>query len=174
MNTSFHPSPIPWTHFPVECFWYVYPFMGVLHLVVLIVGCIILSVLPRQQPGARKRRIGRFWLFMALLLVVGAFFNGLWSCLIWDRLYDSTDYVFDFSPFWPITQSVIDAPFGNERGQLLGVSLLQLQLVWFLFASGVWAVTILLYRIIRHRLSPDKTPPASVPRPGAATAGGCA
>ena len=157
MNTSFHPTPIPWTQFPAECFWYLYPIMGVLHLAVFIVGCIILLVLPRKQPGTLKRRIGRFGLFMILLLFVGAFFNGLWSCLIWDRLYDSTDYVFDFSPFWPVTQWTIDAPFGSERGQLLGVSLFQLQLVWLLFAAGAWAVTIFLYRLIRRRPPPNNS-----------------
>ena len=60
--------------------------MGVLHLAMFIVGSIILLILPRKQPGTLKRRIGRFGLFMILLLYVGAFFNGLWSCLIWDRL----------------------------------------------------------------------------------------
>jgi hypothetical protein len=151
MSTLFHPIPIPWTQFPVECFFYLYPIMGVLHLTVFIIGCVILLILSRKQPRTLKRRISCFGLFMILLLFVGAFFNGLWSCLIWGRFYDSTDYVFDFSPFWPITQNVIDAPFGTERGQLLGVSLFQLQLVWLLFAVGTWVVTIFLYRIIRRR-----------------------
>ena len=63
------------------------------------------------------------------------------SCLIWDRLYDSTDYVFDFMPFWPITRGVVDSPWGDERGRLLGVSLFQLLLVWLLFAAGTWGAT---------------------------------
>jgi hypothetical protein len=90
-------------------------------------------------------------LFVGLLLVVGSVANGLWSCLVWGRLYFSTDYVFDFSPFWPITQKVIDAPFGDMCGQLFGVSLLQLQLVWLLFAVVTWTATILLYRLISRR-----------------------
>jgi len=119
--------------------------MVVLHLAVFIVGCVILSilsVLPHKQPGTLKRRIARFGLFMVLFLFVGALFNGLWSCLIWDRLYNSTDYYFDFCPFWPITRAVIDAPWGDERGRLLGVTLFQLQLIWFIFAAGTWTVTI--------------------------------
>lgn len=151
MNGAFQPHPIPWTHFPDECFWYLYPIMGLLHLVVFLVGCIILSIVSissHQHAGTLKRRIGRFGLFMVLFLFVGAVFNGLWSCLIWDRLYDSTDYVFDFCPFWPITRAVIDAPWGNEHGQLLGVSLFQLQLFWLAFAIGTWSVTIALYRLL--------------------------
>jgi hypothetical protein len=62
------------------------------------------------------------------------------------------DYVFDFRPFWPITQRVIDAPWGEEHGRLLGISLFQLQAVWLLFAGGTWTVTIFLYRIVRRRL----------------------
>lgn len=126
--------------------------MVVLHLAVFMVGCIIIPILPRKQPGTLGRRIGRFGLFVALLLIVGAFFNGLWSCLIWDRLYDSTDYYFDFCPFWPITRAMIDAPWGNERGRLLGVTLFQLQVIWFIFAAGTWTATIFLYRLVGRRL----------------------
>lgn len=139
--------------------------MGLLHLVVFVVGCIVLLVMLWRKPHVLKRRVSRFALFMLLLLLVGAFFNGLWSCLIWDRLYHSTDYVCDFSPFWPISQRVIDRPWGDERGRLLGVSLLQLQLVWFPFAVGTWAATILLYRRLRRRSAPNNAlqPTADVP-----------
>lgn len=93
-------------------------------------------------------------MFLALLLVVGALVNGLWSCLIWGRLYWSTDYVFDFSPFWPITQSVIDAQFGNLRGALFGVTIRELQAVWLLFALVAWGATVGLCRLCgRSRLA---------------------
>jgi hypothetical protein len=130
--------------------------MGMLHLAVFVVGCVILAALAMKQRGTFLRRVGRFGLFLGSLLIVGSVFNGLWSCLIFGRLYFSTDYVFDFSPFWPITQKVIDAPFGDLRGQLFGVSLFQLQLVWLLFAAGTWTVTIILYRFIRRRLLVNK------------------
>src|ERR1022692_2906748 len=135
MSDSFHPVPIPWSEFPTECLWYLMP-MSVLHLVVFVVGFCVLLLLPRRPRSTLKSRVGRFGLFLLLFLLVGSFFNGLWSCSVWDRLYDSTDYVFDFIPFWPITQSVIDAPWGDEHGRLLGVSLFQLQLVWFAFAMS--------------------------------------
>ena len=152
MNTTLHP--IPWSEFPTECFWYLAP-MSMLHLVVFAAGCLVAVMIPRKQPGTLLRRIGRLGLFIGLLLVVGSLFNGLWSCLLWDRLYHSNDYLFDFTPIWPITWSMIDRPFGNEHGQLLGVSLFQLQLVWLLFAVGTWGVTIFLYRLVRRRLPPN-------------------
>jgi hypothetical protein len=148
------PHPYPWSEFPAECLLY-FAFMGLLHLAALAIGCLICGLVAVRQRGTFLRRVRRLGLFLGLLLVVGSISNGLWSCLVWGRLYFSTDYVFDFSPFWPITRGVIDAPFGEMRGQLLGVSLVQLQLVWLLFAAGTWAVSILLYRLIRRR------PPAS-------------
>src|SRR5262249_15946239 len=125
--------------------------MGLLHLALFVVGSLIFAELAIRQRGTFLRRVGRFGLFLGLLLVVGSVANGFWSCLVWGRLYFSTDYVFEFSPFWPIIQKVIDAPFGDMRGQLFGVSLLQWQLVWLLFAASTWAVTILLYRLICRR-----------------------
>jgi hypothetical protein len=68
--------------------------------------------------------------------------------LVYDRLYDSEDYVFDFTPFWPITNRVINATWGEDHGHLLGVTLRQLQLIWFLFALSTWSTTAYLYRWI--------------------------
>jgi hypothetical protein len=44
------------------------------------------------------------------------------------------------------------------RGRQLGVTFLQLQLVWFLFAAGVWTVTIFLYRWFCWRLAANRDP----------------
>jgi hypothetical protein len=137
--------------------------MSVLHLAVFVVGSLLFMALAIRQRGAFLRRVRRLGLFVGLLLVIGSLANGVWSCLVWGRLYFSTDYVFDFSPFWPVTQKLIDAPFGDMRGQLLGVSLFQLQLVWFLFAAATWAVTILLYRLICKR--PPANPAGAVDAP---------
>lgn len=89
-------------------------------------------------------------MFLTLLLIVGALCNGVWSCLVRGRLYCSTDYVLDFTPFWPIKQRVIDLPFGDQRGQLFGVTLTQLNIVWLLFATGTYGVTALLYRGVQQ------------------------
>src|SRR5439155_13427321 len=101
-------------------------------------------------PSVLKSRARRLGLFIGLFLLVGSLGNGLWSCLIWGRLYDSMDYIFDFTPFWPIARRVIDEPWGDEHGRLFGVSLFQLQLIWFLFAAGTWGLTVALYRLIRR------------------------
>jgi hypothetical protein len=161
MNT-FHPQ--PWSAFPGECLLY-FALMCVLHFAIFSAGCLVLATVAIKQPGTFAGRAGRFGFFMALLLLVGAIFNGLWSCMIWGELYFSTDYTFDFSPFWPITQKLIDGPFGGMRGQLLGVSLFQLQLLWLLFAVGTWGVTILLFRLIRRRPPANKALQATTASP---------
>jgi hypothetical protein len=74
--------------------------------------------------------------------------------VIFGRLYWSTDYVSDFNPFWPITQAVLDARFGDQVGGLLGVSLHQLQAIWLLFAVAAWLSGFALYRLIRRRNAP--------------------
>ena len=159
MAAAFQPHPIPWSEFPMECFIYLY-LMGYVHAALFVIVCAVMAFVPSTQRRGKLRRIGRFSLFNVLLLLVGSFFNGLWSCLVWDRLYDSTDYVFDFTPFWPITQGVIDAPWGDQRGRLLGVSLFQLGLVWILFAAGTWITTAILYVLVRKLARP-----ASVEKP---------
>ncbi len=139
--------------------------MGVLHLAIFVVGCLVSAALAIKQRSTFRRRVGHLGLFMGLLLLVGSIFNGVWSCAVWGRFYFSTDDVFDFSPFWPITQRVIDSPFGDMRGQLLGVSLFQLQLVWLLFAVGTWGITIFAYGFVRRHLSANKSLQATAAAP---------
>lgn len=151
MNTT---PPIPWTAFPAECLWYLLP-MSALHLAAFAVSCLVAVRVSRRQPGTSRRRIGRCALFIGLLLVVGSLFNGLWSCLIYNHLYHSTDHIFDFVPFWPISWIAVDTPWGDGHGQLF-TSLFLLKFVWLLFAVCTWAVTIFLYQIVRRRLPPNK------------------
>jgi hypothetical protein len=153
-------EPYSWSEFPTECLWYLM-LMGPLHLALFVVCCLASSALAVWQRGTFRRRVGQLGLFLGLLLAVGSVANGFWSCLVWGRLYFSTDYVSDFSPFWPITQKVIDAPFGDMRGQLFEVSLPQLQVVWLLFAVITWTLTILLYQWIRRRPPANQIAPAN-------------
>ncbi len=146
------PEPDSMAELPTECLWYFVP-MSVVHFGVFLLSFLVMAVLLRKERGVLGRCARRLALFIGLLLITGSLFNGLWSCLVWDRLYDSTDYVFDFTPFWPITRGVIDTPWGGERGGLMGVSLFQLQLVWLLFAAGTWGVTVFLYGLLRR---PDR------------------
>lgn len=124
----------------MECLWYLVP-MSVVHLLLFLVYCPIFGSIS----WPRLRHIA---LFFGLLLIAGSIFNGLWSCMIYGRLYDSADYIFDFTPFCPITKGLINETFGNHHGRLLGVALWQLNLVWLLFALGTWSSTICLYRLI--------------------------
>jgi hypothetical protein len=146
--STLHPH--SWSELPAEILWYLVP-MSLLHLALFALGCVVLALVATKQRGTFRRRAGRLGLFLGLLLIVGAIFNGVWSCSVWGRLYYSADYVFDFSPFWPITERVLNVTFGEARGRLLGVSLFQLQLVWLVFAVSTWTITILSYRLIRQR-----------------------
>ena len=152
MIDSFHPVPIPWSNFPAECLWYLVP-MSVFHLAAFVVGCIVLAVLARWQPGTFRRRVGRFGLFMILFLLVGSFFNGLWSCLIYGRFYSSSDYVFGFIPFWPLYKQWVEMP--DRHGHLMSVPL-SLHILWFLFTAGTWGITVILYRLICRRQPPNR------------------
>jgi hypothetical protein len=163
---------MPWSHFPTECLLYL-AFMSVPHLAAFLVGYLIAALLLHRQPGAFRQRVGRLRLFMGLLLLVSSAFNGLWSCLIWGRLYESMNYLIDFLPIWPITRTVIDVPWGNERGRLIEVSLFQLQLIWLLFAAGTWGCTVFIYRFVRRqgRLTRGDGAMSSLARPSSLPSG---
>jgi hypothetical protein len=155
MNSNY--PPIPWSQFPAECAWYLV-LMSVVHLAIFFVGCIVLVLVPRERPGGLSKRIGRLGLFLGVLLLVGSLVNGFWSCLIYNHLYRSFDYVFDFSPFLPVPcGNGMDIPLDEKHGQISGFSVWQLQTVWFFFASGTWAATIILYRLLNRRLSSNTT-----------------
>jgi len=121
--------------------------VGVFYLVLIVaVGvpvCLAWSRL-RHQPAIGAIR--RVLLFFTILLLVGAVAQILWTTLIWGRFYYSTDYVFGYMPFLPITQAEIDAPFGTLRGELRGISLTSLNLIWLAFTIPVWILTIHIYR----------------------------
>ena len=147
-NYGWDPTPLPWTAFPSECLWYFVP-MSVVYFAVFLIGCIALLVISNRDTGSFKKRIFYFGLFMSLLLLAGSLFNGLWSCMVYNRLYHSADYIFDFCPVWPVTWKTVDTPWGDSPEQFLGTSLFKLNLVWLLFAASTWGVTIFLYRTIR-------------------------
>lgn len=141
--------------------WYVWPpelaictviyctCVGIICGIVFLIGSMLAAPQFSKNRGIFYRRVGRLALFLFVFLIIGAFFNCLWTMAVFGRLYYSTDYCgIDFMPFWPITQGTIDMPFGDERGKLLGISLLQLQGMWFLFAMSTWAITFLIYRFL--------------------------
>jgi hypothetical protein len=135
--------------FPLECLYYLIP-MSIVHLVVFAIGCIALAFISERLHASYRQLCIRWALFSVVFLITASIANGVWSYLIFGRLYFSTDYVFDFSPFWPITQRVIDARFGDQVGQLYGITLAQLQIIWFVFALLTWFVAGVIYSILRR------------------------
>jgi hypothetical protein len=156
MSASLHPTPIPWSDFPAECLCYLVP-MSILHLAIFSFGCFMLITLALlgNRRDTLKRRIGHLGVFIALFLLVGSCFNGLWSCLVYGRFYTSADYVFGFIPFWPLTKYWVE--MYDDRGQLMSVPF-QMQVIWFLFAAGTWSVTLILYRLVCRRSPPNQSP----------------
>jgi hypothetical protein len=133
-----------------ECAWY-WAFMSVVHIVLFALGVGVLALALRFRRGQFRSWFVRWALFSVCLFITAGLASGLWSCLVFGRLYWSTDYIFDFTPFWPVTQRTLDHSFGGQVGGLLGISLLQLQALWLLFATITWGAAALLYRFFLRR-----------------------
>ena len=104
------------------------------------------------------RTLWRVFAFLVILLVVGAVAQYFWTTAIWGRFYYSTDYVYGYMPFLPMTQRIIDFEFGGKRGALNGISLTTLNLIWLAFTIPVWALTIQIYRrLFRISAAPPTT-----------------
>src|SRR5580704_16066573 len=125
MNTVSDFPPIGWGNYIYQCLWYLVP-MAVLHFTVFVIGCAVLLLFSLRKLGSLRTRIFDFGVFLGLLLIVGSLMNGIWGCLIYNHLYHSADYIFDFSPFWPVTMNA-DRP----RVDIYGTTLLELNAVWF-------------------------------------------
>ena len=140
------PDPNHWGALPHECLWYL-PLGASLHGTALLVTLVIWAIL--RIAGWWKLRLFGLLLFHTSLLLCAMLANGIWSCTVWGRLYWSVDYVSDFSPFYPIRQSVVDYSWGAEMtGALNGITLTQLNLWWLLFAVLTWTLALMLTRII--------------------------
>ncbi|QJE99032.1 hypothetical protein [Luteolibacter luteus] len=140
LNWPYEPS--NWSSFLGECAWYLVPGLA-LHLVLLVPSLPVFWFLLRPLR-ASGRWLKVALVFHATLLVAGMLANGLWSCVIRGRLYWSTDYISDFSAFYPISQGVIDFRFGDQAGALNGISLAYLNGIWMVFALGVWVTAFLV------------------------------
>jgi len=133
-----------WYEYPVS--WFFYAVSGTLdHVIIFALGCLVLVSLSFWWRTSYKRLVSRWGVFNIILFLAGAAVSGFWDCLVYGRLYVTADYVSDFSPFIPVTQSVIDAHFDDYSGHLIGVSLRQLQLVWSLFAVVTWTFAAIVY-----------------------------
>ena len=137
--------------YPIECFWYWFPLGAVVHGAFFLAGVILIGAIFLFRRGHFRRWFSRWAVFNVCLFVTAGLTNGLWSCFIFGRLYWSADYIFDFTPFWPVTQRTLDFPHGREVGGLLGISLLQLQALWVPFAVTAWVSAFALYRFYSAR-----------------------
>ena len=133
-----------WHSFGAICMMHLL-IVGLVYLAPFIIGAAVLAVRSRRNFRQAGGRILRLAAFLILLLSTGSLFDGLWSCVIYGQLYTSGDYCCDFIPFFPITHGDV---FGDPKGRLIGVSMLQLQLVWGTFAISAWVVTILACRVL--------------------------
>ncbi len=120
-----------------ECAWY-WAFMEVVHTLLFALGVGVLALASRYRRGQFRSWFVHWALFSLCSFIMAGLMSGLWSCLVFGRLYWSTDYVFDFTPFWPVTQRTLDHSFGGQVGGLLGISLFPLQALWLLFATITW------------------------------------
>jgi hypothetical protein len=138
-----------WSDYPVECLWYL--FLGlILHLLFFAAGCICLIVVHLYRRSGYFTLVWRWGQFNVVFLLVACAVAGFWSCLVVGRFYTSSDYISDFNPLIPITQSVIDARFGNRIGHLNGITLRQLQLLWMAFAATTWVLALCIYFLARR------------------------
>ena len=124
---------LSWYEYPVNCINYLFASTAD-HILIFAVGYLVLLLVSRCL------RVSYWWLFThwiafnVILLLVSMAMGGFWDCLVYGRFYVTADYVSDFSPFVPVTQSVIDVKFDDYSGHLIGITLRQLQLIWLLFA----------------------------------------
>src|SRR3954464_3655956 len=94
--------------YPMECFVYWF-YGGFIHCAFFLAGLIVITAASIFERRHFRRRLTRWATFNGFFFVAASLVNGAWSCVVFGRLYWSTDYVSDFLPFWPITQSVLDA-----------------------------------------------------------------
>jgi hypothetical protein len=152
-----------------ECLVY-FKVMIILHFCAFFVGCLVLLLLNKRSLRDSVERVIRLGLFIGLLLIVSSLFNGLWSCLIFDHFYYSTDYIVDFTPFYPVTLVAHSPKVIDIYGRPFGTTFVTINIIWFLFTLCTWGGAIFLYGVLTNRgwpLQPGrKMNSTSQPEPG--------
>jgi hypothetical protein len=152
MNEIVHPE--AFSEFLSLWLFYVLSWGLVSTIFFLVPVAAILSIfsIAKRQASRLVERLRRLAGFLAILLLVSGVANALWCCLIFGNLYVAHDIDSpedDFQPFFPIDGSWLTM----QHGHTLTVSLFQLQMMWLLFAASAWAISFILYRLIRRALS---------------------
>jgi hypothetical protein len=148
------PDPKHWSEFPVECLWYLLP-GGLFHVIAfpILLGLMMITA----WKGILQPRISTLMIFQGYLLISAMIMNGLWSCIIWGKLYWSVDYTSDFSVFMPIRRSQVEYSWGPEMsGGLNGITLTHLNLVWLGFAILAWVLAVVATRWTTTKLIKTK------------------
>lgn len=135
----------PWSSFIGESVFYLFP--GLLtHAIFLVISMAL--IIPFDSSRFYPSKISTILIFNTAFMLFAMMSNGVWSCLVWGSSYYSTDYISDFSPFYPIRQGVIDSRFGDEIGSLNNISLASLNSTWFFYALLTWVMSFLATRMI--------------------------
>ena len=123
-------------------------YSGYYHLIVFSAYIIIISFLKSFYKI--KLSVRHVLIFYTILLLYSALVNSLWDSIVIDKLYHSADYTVDYSPFWPITNSVIYNTYAGDKGYLIGNStLMTINIYWIFFTILNWIITIVTFNNLK-------------------------
>ena len=140
---------------PVTTLLYLMLVGGFYLALVTFVCCPVCLIRHGFRTRSSLAAIWRAVIFFALLLIFGALAQFIWTTTIWGRFYYSTDYVYGYMPFIPMTQRIIDFEFAGKRGALNGISLTTLNCIWLAITIPVWACTVWAYRRVFRASTPS-------------------
>lgn len=129
----------------------------VLYFLLWIFALLMMVLIPstRRRIHLWSKEVLGLALFLVLLAIFGGLFAIFWKFDVVERLYHSIDIdtETDFLEFFPPTQEFITRVWYQDQGRLLSASMFQLQLVWLIYATGVWSLTVICYSFIMRRIS---------------------
>ena len=124
---------------------------GMVHAALAAAGLVLALPLVFFRHHAYVVFARGFVVFNVLLLICGCAANLLWDRFVFGTVYVSMDYVFDFTPFWPLSQRHIDMKWGDVSGEIYhGMGMAHVRALWAAFSFAAWMGTIFLYSRIRR------------------------
>lgn len=143
---------VPVESFMVESGYYLF-FVGVLQFVLALLVSPIIVVGARKLLQISYGRVLRAYLvFNVFLLFWGCLGSYIFLRITYGKLYVSADRMWDWLPFAPFGQWVLDQTLGPARGHLIGdATLHQLRLIWFAVAVPVWLLAFVSTALVVRR-----------------------
>lgn len=143
---------VPMESFLVETGYYLL-LAGSLQAVFALLVAPVFVLVARQLFGISYGPLLRAYLvFNIFLLVWGCLGSYLFLRISYGNLYVSADRMFDWLPFVPFGQWVLDQTLGPVRGHLIGEATIpQLRLIWFAVAVPVWLLAIVSTGLVVRR-----------------------